>query len=975
MSSRSRGAVRSLLAGGFLTAAWLLLGPTTAAHAADRSVDLWAVSGTTSLPGASSLAVWGYTTDGSAVTAPGGPVVTVDQGDVVTVHLHNTLAESTSLYVGGQAMVPDTAGVGTDGTKDYTFTAGRPGTYLYEAGLTAGMERQTAMGLHGALVVRPAATNQAYADASTAFDAQSVLVLSELDPALSANPTGFDMRAFKPRYFLVNGKVHPQADPIPAASGQKLLLRYVNAGVGYHSMGVLGASQRVVGLDGSELRNGATDLSRSYVAETFGPGQTADAIVQLPTTVTDRRLAVYDAALTLHNSNTAGTGGMLSLVTVAGTGATVPDTSGPATTGVAWSAGTLTATVSDAATGNGVVTAAEYRLDSVAAAPVAMTATTGFDAPTEAVTAPVAITAGQHVLYVRGKDGATWGPWSSVLVMGADNQGPTTTGVTLTPDRTNGSVAVAVSATGNDSASGGTAIGQAELSIDGGTPVAMTLETTGPVASVTGTVPAATVAGLAEGNHLVAVRSRDAAGNWGDPATATLVVDRTGPVPSALKVAPDPNNGLVPVNGSTPSVRLSATLTDDPSAVGAAQSTVVAAEGFVDTLGAVGTGIPLEASDGAWSTPAENAYLDIPLATVRQMTNGSHTLYVRGRDAAGNWGATGTTTLHVDKTAPVLTMTAPPAVVGGAATITVAGQATDTLSAVTAAEWFRGTDPGVGRGTPLTVSATGAVTGTIVSRSLPDGSVTLSFRVKDAAGNWSAVVTRTTTIRHQLRYSVVGTAALSGVGTTNSRDIYLFNGATHGLDTNLGSAGVPATANVDGFTRVSPTQYYVSFAAATTITGFGTVQPQDVVFRNGTTWQTYFVGAQNGVTANVDAISVVGSTLYLSLASNVVPPLAGGTGDDADVYRWNGGSSYTRVVDASTIGIPAAANVDGVEYVGPNEFFLSFSNDAAVTVTGLGAVADEDVIHRAGTLWSTYFDGSTHNLSAANLDVDEFDIP
>ena len=270
-------------------------------------------------------------------------------------------------------MVPDTVGApATTGTKDYTFTASRPGTFLYEAGLTANNEHQVAMGLYGALVVRPATPTQAYADTSSAFDAEQVVVLSEIDPALSGNPAAFDMRNFKPRYFLVNGKVHPQTAPIAASSGQRLLLRYVNAGIGYHSMGVLGASQRIVGVDGNRLLNGATDISRTFVAETFGPGQTADAIVTVPTTTTDRRLAVYDTSLTMHNSNTAGAGGMLSFIAVAGAGTPGPDAAGPATTGVTWSGGTLTATVSDVATGNGNVTAAEYRLDSVAAAATAM---------------------------------------------------------------------------------------------------------------------------------------------------------------------------------------------------------------------------------------------------------------------------------------------------------------------------------------------------------------------------------------------------------------------------------------------------------------------------------------------------------------------------------------------------------------------------------------------------------------------------
>ncbi len=340
------------------------------------------------------------------------------------------------------------------------------------------------MGLYGALVVKPATAGQAY-DASTAYDTESVLVLGEVDPALNdaANPASFDMRNFKPRWSLINGKAHPNTVPVNAGSGQKVLLRWVNAGASYHSMGVLGAVQRLVAVDGNQLRNQktvdtvttVTDISRSYVAETFGPGQTADAIVTVPTTVTDRRLAVYDTSLTLHNASTAGAGGMMTFIAVTGTGGGT-DTSGPASKAVTWTTGTLGATVDDTATGGGTIAAAQYFLDSIASAPVPMTATTALDSSTEAFTAAVSIASGQHVLYVRGQDSlGNWGPVSSVLVTGADAQGPTTTAVALTPDRTDGTVGVAVSATGNDSASGNSAIAGGEWSIDNGTPTAMTL--------------------------------------------------------------------------------------------------------------------------------------------------------------------------------------------------------------------------------------------------------------------------------------------------------------------------------------------------------------------------------------------------------------------------------------------------------------------------------------------------------------------
>ncbi len=113
-------------------------------------------------------------------------------------------------------------------------------------------------------------------DAATAFDDEAVLVLSEIDPALnnSANPAAFDMRNFAPKYFLINGKAYPATDPIASAAGNKVLLRYVNAGIQQHSMAVLGLRQNFVAKDASLLPT----LNHNVAAETLAPGQTGDAI-------------------------------------------------------------------------------------------------------------------------------------------------------------------------------------------------------------------------------------------------------------------------------------------------------------------------------------------------------------------------------------------------------------------------------------------------------------------------------------------------------------------------------------------------------------------------------------------------------------------------------------------------------------------------------------------------------------------------
>src|SRR6187455_2559781 len=122
---RRRLARRSAAVGAALAATVLGLVVPTAApvHAASVIFDLYAVAGSAALPSAS-VAVWGYSLDGSTPTKPGGPTLVAHQGDVVTITLHNQLTETNSLVVRGQSMPTDRVGAATGGgTKSYTFTA------------------------------------------------------------------------------------------------------------------------------------------------------------------------------------------------------------------------------------------------------------------------------------------------------------------------------------------------------------------------------------------------------------------------------------------------------------------------------------------------------------------------------------------------------------------------------------------------------------------------------------------------------------------------------------------------------------------------------------------------------------------------------------------------------------------------------------------------------------------------------------
>ncbi len=732
----------AMLLSGVLSAC--LAAGSCGAMAADVTLNLWAKAGTTTLPGGASVNVWGYTgTAGAAVNQPGGPTLVVNQGDVVTINLTNTLPAATAVLFQGQAMLPDSVGaVPMTGTRTYSFTASNPGTYLYEAGLLPNSQYQAAMGLYGALIVRPSgAPLQAYANAATTFNDEAVLVLSELDLALNASPATFDMRKYAPSYFLINGKAYPNTDAINSTAGNKVLLRYVNAGIKHHSMGVLGLRQNFVAKDGSLLPT----LNHNVAAETLAPGQTGDAIVTVPALATTAsKFAVYDASLDLRNSNLAGFGGMLTFVT-AGTGAAV---SGPSASALTLTPSPTNGSVAVAvgaslSSSASTITAAEYFIDAsgVNGAGIAMAGT--FGTATVAVNASLstdqlaALPAGHHTIYVHGQDDlGNWGAFGAAI-LNLDKAGPTTSAMVLTPNPSSGAFNVSLTATANDSATGNSNISAARYSLDGGATVAMAVNmTNAPVASVSASIPA----GLSAGAHLITVQSQDALGNWGlVTAPITLNVVAGGPVSSGVSASKNPNNGALPLNANQPVVRVTATMTG-------AGASVVGAEAFIDAVGANGTGIPFVPSDGLWNGTPETGYADIPLATVNALSSGNHTIYVRGRDALGNWGSPNATTgawpsaatvvLVIDKTAPTLTsitLIANTIAFGTNTSMTMVAADVGT-SVVGGQYWFDGTT------TPPT-NAT-AFTGTnpsINTSTLAGGTHSVRVRVQDAATNWSTV--------------------------------------------------------------------------------------------------------------------------------------------------------------------------------------------------------------------------------------------
>src|SRR5438876_2565626 len=148
---------------------------------------------------------------------------------------------------------------------------------------------------------------------------------------------------------------------------------------------------------------------------------------------------------------------------------------------------------------------------------------------------------------------------------------------------------------------------------------------------------------------IAASAAHDAAGNGNTASTSTdnaVIYDATGPSASSVAVSPDP---------ATAPPTVTASVSD--AATGG--SNITNAEFLVDSVGANGSGTAMNASDGSFSSATEEGVTaTLSSGAFSALTLGSHTIYVHGKDAAGNWGATASATFTKQATT---TFTADPA--------------------------------------------------------------------------------------------------------------------------------------------------------------------------------------------------------------------------------------------------------------------------------------------------------------------------
>lgn len=232
------------------------------------------------------------------------------------------------------------------------------------------------------------------------------------------------------------------------------------------------------------------------------------------------------------------------------------------------------------------------------------------------------------------------------------------------------------------------------------------------------------------------------------------------------------------------------------------------------------------------------------------------------------------------------------------------------------------------------------------------------------------------TVRAPLYFSTRRNINPPGVnGTADDSDIYYWNGTAFSrrVDVSSITRPVPTGANVDGLQYVDATHFYLSFADNVTLPVLGTLQDEDIVYYNNGVWSVFFDGTAKGLTNNnhdIDAFSINGSNIYFSTLGNTNPPGVTGTADDADIYLWNG-SAFSRVVDVTTIGVPAVANLDALEFVDATHFGMSFNTE--VNLPTVGQTSDETVSYYNNGQWFIFFNGLNNAEDGAAIDA--MDIP
>jgi FtsP/CotA-like multicopper oxidase with cupredoxin domain len=202
-----------------------------------------------------------------------GPMIRVTEGDQVRVVFTNALPEATTIHFHGIMLENGMDGV-PNVTQDpvepgetftYEFIAGPAGTFWYHSHLDTDV--QIGLGLYAPLIIDPAQPESVPADVDV------TLMVSEWRVVDGQTYPAMPMAGAEPNYFTINGKAFPATEPINVQIGQRVRIRFINAGQFVHPMHAHGTAFQIVATDGHPVPEGA-QLTKDTVA--VAPGERYD---------------------------------------------------------------------------------------------------------------------------------------------------------------------------------------------------------------------------------------------------------------------------------------------------------------------------------------------------------------------------------------------------------------------------------------------------------------------------------------------------------------------------------------------------------------------------------------------------------------------------------------------------------------------------------------------------------------------------
>ena len=418
-----------------------------------------------------------------------------------------------------------------------------------------------------------------------------------------------------------------------------------------------------------------------------------------------------------------------------------------------------------------------------------------------------AVSNGTHTLMAKARDAAGNIGTSSTISITVNNGDTISPTVSLTAPANNATVSGTITVSAN--ASDNVGVVGVQFYLDGN---ALGSEDTSSPYSISWNTTTAS-----NGTHTLVAKARDAAGNLGTSSTFTVTVSNDITSPTVSISAPA-NNATV-----SGTITVSANASDNVGVVGV--------QFYLDgnALGSEDTTSPYSVS---WNT-----------ATV---TNGTHTLYAKARDAAGNLGTSSTITVTVsnDSIAPTVSVTAPANNATVSGTITVSANASDNVGVVGVQFYLDGNTLGAeDTSSPYSLSWN--------TTTVSDGTHTIVAKARDAAGNIGTSSTITVTVSNDSTAPTVSVTAPANNATVTGTITVSANASD-----NVGVVGVQFYLDGNALSNEDTTSpYSVSWNTATV--------------GNGT--HTLFAKARDAA-GNIGTSSTITVTVSNSSGGNIVTP-------------------------------------------------------------------------------------------------------